>query len=102
MRDHAEHVAALPPGMPVAARLRHVATMRLTVLAIRQHLALSVFGLASPTDHDGYVRASASYALDDHWTVFAGGNFLAGRDEHTAFGQLANNSNAYAGLRVAY
>lgn len=102
MLHHDRYLAALPPGMAAADRLRHVVTSRLTYQAWRQRLALSAFVFASPSDRDGYARVTASYAASDRWTVFAGGNLLVGRDEHTFFGQLANNSNAYGGLRYAY
>jgi len=47
------------------------------------------------------MRPTVSYALDDRWTVFGGANLLAGKDDHTFFGQLENNTNVYAGVRYA-
>jgi len=102
MRHHGAYERTSPPGAPLADRVRHVATLRLTFSALRQRLLLSAFGFASPSDRDGYVRALASYALDDHWTMFAGANLLAGRDDHTLFGQFERDSNAYGGVRIAY
>ena len=74
---------------------------RLRYLSRSQRLSASLFVFASLSDRDGYVRPTASYAVDDHWTDAAGANVFVGRESHTFFGQLENNSNAYLALRYA-
>ena len=102
MLHHGSYLGSLPPGMPAADRVRHVLTTRLTYLALRQRLMLSAFVFVSPSDGDAFARAGLTYTVDDHWTLLAGANLLAGRDQHTMFGQFERNSNAYLGLRYAY
>ncbi len=102
MLHHGSYLGSLPEGMPAADQVRHVLTARLTYLALRQRLMLSVFVFTSPSDRDTFGRASMTYALDDRFTLLAGANLLAGRDDHTMFGQFERNTNAYLGLRFAY
>lgn len=102
MLHHGSYLGSLPPGVPAADQVRQVLTTRLTYLALRQRLMLSAFVFASPSDRDAFARANLTYALDDRWTLLAGGNLLAGRDDHTLYGQFERNSNAYLGLRYAY
>ncbi|MDD9965121.1 MAG: hypothetical protein OXR73_02775 [Myxococcales bacterium] len=101
MLEHAAYRAGLPAQVPAADALRHVATVRLRWLALRQRLRLSVFGFVSPSDRDGYVRISAAYDVDDHVSVLAGANLFAGTDDYTFFGQFMYNSNVYAGVRYS-
>ncbi len=101
MRHHARYEQGLPAGAPASDRFRHVVTTRLRWSALRERVTVSLFAFASPSDRDGYVRASATYVVDDRWSVVAGGNAFAGTDDHTFFGQLENNSNAYVGVRYA-
>lgn len=78
---------------------RHLLTMRLTWLLMRQNLELSLFNFYSPSDQDAYIRPRAAYQISDHWSVEGGGNIFTGRKSHTFFNQFANNSNIYLALR---
>jgi hypothetical protein len=100
--EHGALRAALPAGAPRPDRDRHLLTLRLTRLAMRQDLRLSLFGYWSPSDRDGYLRPKARYQVDDAWSVELGGNLLFGDREHTFFGQLRDDSNVYAALRYAF
>ena len=81
-------------------RNRHVLTNRLTWRSDRDQLTLSLFTFYSPSDEDYYLRPSVSYRQSDQWTFTGGGNVFSGKEEHTFFGQLEDNSNAW--MRVRY
>jgi hypothetical protein len=102
MLDHDDYRGALPPGAPEADESRHVMTVRLTRLLMKQNLRLSLFTYWSPTDRDVYFRPKASYKIDDHWSAEVGGNVFAGEDEHTFFGQFEKNNNIYAAVRWGF
>jgi hypothetical protein len=102
MRDHAAHRASLPQGRPAADRDHHVLTARITRLARRQDLTLSLFLFYSPSDRDAYLRPRVSYRLSDAWSVLAGANLFLGEEESTFFGQLENNGNLFAGARYGF
>lgn len=102
MLDFAAYRAALPEGMPPADENRHVLTLRLTWLGLHQNLRLSLFTFYSPSDNDAYLRPSASYRIDDHWTASIGANLFMGESERTFFGQFEDATNAYASLRYGF
>ena len=77
-------------------------TLRCTKLLLEQRLRLSLFGYFSPSDTDMYLRPSARHEIDDTWAVTVGANAFAGRHAHTFFGQLKNNSNVYAAVRMSF
>lgn len=81
---------------------RHVFTARLTKLLMNQNLTLSFFAYYSPSDNDAYLRPRATYKVNDHWTVEAGGNVFLGQDDHTFFGQFETTTNAYASMRFSF
>jgi hypothetical protein len=100
--DHDEYRDSLPPEAPVADESRHVLTLRLTRMLMKQNLRLSLFVYWSPTDRDAYLRPRAHYKIDDHWSAEVGGNVFLGEDEHTFFGQFEKNNNVYAGARYSF
>ncbi len=102
MQDYDAYRSALPAGMPEADEYRHVVTLRLTKLLMNQNLRLSVFTFYSPSDGDVYMRPNLSYKMNDHWTFVAGGNVFFGESEETFFGQFADNTNVYCGLRYGF
>jgi hypothetical protein len=81
---------------------RHVLTNRLSYRALRDKLTLSLFTFYSPSDRDYYLRPQVGYRYSDRWNLTAGGNVFGGRDIHTFFGQLENNSNLYVRIRFSY
>jgi hypothetical protein len=66
----------------------------------QDNLTLSLFTYYSPSDQDGYLRPSLDYRLDDNLTLSAGANLFSGKEQHTFFGQLRENDNAW--LRATY
>jgi len=92
----------LPPGQHPRDEARHLLTLRLTQLLMRQNLKLSFFGYYSPSDEDFYLRPNVSYKIDDHWTAEIGGNVFWGEHDWTFFGQFRDNTNVYAGVRWGY
>jgi hypothetical protein len=99
IQDYDAYETALPPGQPQRDELREVTTLRLTRLLMNQTLTLSGFLFYSPTDQDGYLRASAEYKWTDQLATTLGVNLFAGKEEHTFFGQFENNSNVYLAIR---
>ncbi len=102
MTDHADYRQSLPAGASPADRCRHVVTTRITKLMMNQNLTASLFVFYSPSDSDAYFRPNVQYRLDDHWTVEFGANVFVGADNHTFFGQFANNTNVYGALRYGF
>ena len=102
MHDYDDYLGALPPGAKRTRERRHVLTFRVTKLLMSQNLKLSLFAYYSPCDGDTYLRPSASYKIDDHWTVELGANVFFGTADHTFFGQFEHNSNLYASLRYGF
>ncbi len=102
MMDYDEYRRTGVPLMPVRDELRHVVTLRVTKLLMNQNLELSLFAYYSPSDADAYLRPRASYKINDRWRVEVGGNVFFGQEEHTFFGQFANNTNVFAALRYSF
>ena len=74
---------------------RHMITSRLTKLLNDELLALSLFVFYSPTDEDGYLRASADYKYSDELSLAVGANIFDGTYDATEFGQFQKNDNVY-------
>jgi hypothetical protein len=81
---------------------RQLATLRLTLRTLQDSLTSSLFVFASPSDEDFYLRPSLNWRRDDHWLFAAGLNVFGGRDAHTFFGQLEDNSNGWIRVRYYY
>ncbi|MBI9020645.1 MAG: hypothetical protein JEZ10_05260 [Verrucomicrobia bacterium] len=81
---------------------RHVLTFRLTQKLMNQNLTLGLFTYWSPSDQDGYLRPSAAYKLSDRWKLEARGNFFFGQNNHTFFGQFADNNNVSLAARYSF
>lgn len=94
--------AALPPGATADDEIRHVVTLRLTQMMMNQNLTLSAFNFYSPSDQDGYMRAKASYKLNDSWTLDAGGNVFYGEKQESFFAQFEDASNIYISARFGF
>ncbi len=92
----------LPPGAPKKNATRHVGTLRVTKRLMAQTLDLSAILFVSPTDGDGYLRVSANYAIDDHWSAFAGLDVWFGDDDHTFYAQFERNTSLHAGARWSF
>lgn len=99
MQNHSGYTRSLPEGMNARDEVRQVTTLRLTRMLMNQNLTLSGFLFASPTDEDGYLRASAEYKWSDTLTTTLGGNWFYGQEPGTFFGQLEDNSNVYIAVR---
>ena len=102
MLDYETYRDNLPPGVPARDEDRHLLTVRLTKLYMRQTLELSLFSYYSPSDDDAYLRPRVTYDITDRWKVEAGGNLFLGRHDHTFFGQFEKNSNVFFSLRYGF
>ncbi|MEE9613771.1 MAG: hypothetical protein V3W31_02315 [Thermodesulfobacteriota bacterium] len=102
MLDYGEYRRSLPPEARSRDEFRQLLTLRITKLLRSQTLTLSLFTFYSPTDDDVYLRPSVSYAVSDNLKVTAGANLFSGADDHTEFGQLEGNQNAYVRVRYGF
>jgi len=81
---------------------RHLFTTRLTYRAMMDKLIWSLFVFYSPSDQDYYLRPRLTWRHSDQWTFDAGINLFGGTSEHSFFGQMDDNNNAYARVRYHY
>lgn len=102
MQDYANYLRNLPDGFAARDEIRHVVTQRLTWLTYNQNLALSLFSFFSPSDMDAYFRPKIHYKITDAWSAELGGNFFAGKNKHTFFGQFQKNNNVYMAFRFGF
>ena len=100
--DQEAFEANLPQGFPELDQTRHLVTTRLTKLAMNQNLQLGLFNFWSPNEHDGHLRLSASYKVNDAWTLSGGTNVFYGPREDRPFSQLRENTNLYAAVRFGF
>ncbi|MEX2523594.1 MAG: hypothetical protein WD750_01430 [Gammaproteobacteria bacterium] len=101
-QDHDELISNSPAPRFEPDEFRHVLTNRLTLKRMRDKLTLSLFTFFSPSDGDAYLRPTVEYRYSDAWQYSAGANLFIGKDDHTFFGQLEDNSNLYARVRYYY
>ncbi len=100
--DYGSYRQSLPAGQQPRDEYRQMLTLRLTKLLLQQTLTLSLFGYWSPSDQDFYLRPTVKYKLTDALLLTAGGNLFGGQRRDTFFGQFADNSNIYAGIRYSF
>jgi hypothetical protein len=100
MLQYDEYRSTLSAGSPVRDEFRHLLTLRLTKLFKNQTVETGLFVFYSPSDEDIYLRPAVSYKVTDNMKVMVGANLFTGGEDHTEFGQLEGNDNAY--LRVRY
>jgi hypothetical protein len=100
--DHGALLANSQDPQREPEKWRTVATLRVTHRAWRDTLTSSLFLFVSPSDEDYYLRPSLSWRRDDNWLWSVGGNLFGGRHDHSFFGQLEDNSNAWGRIRYHY
>lgn len=101
-RDHDALIANSPAPQFEPEEYRHVLTNRLTWRIAQDRWTLSLFTFLSPSDEDFYLRPSVTFRQSDEWQFNAGGNWFGGREDHTFFGQLEDNTNLYVRIRYNY
>ena len=101
--EHMQHYNSYRKSLPRSMRTqdlnRHVLTLRLTRLLLKQNLTVSLFTYWSPSDSDVYVRPSVQFKISDNLIVETGANVFAGRHDDTFFSQFEKNSNVYLSIR---
>ncbi len=97
-KDYQAFIDNSPTPDLAVKRNRQLITVRLTYMAVQQKLRWSLFNFYSPSDDDGYLKASVNYRYSDRWSFALGGNIFWGEQQHSFFGQHEQNSNAW--LRV--
>ena len=101
IQDYDALVANSPTPEFEPPQAKHTFTLRLTYLLSQQTIVLSMFTFYSPSSKDAYLRPIVEYDWSDDVTITAGANILLGPDP-SFFGQLENNSNAYARLQYSF
>ena len=101
MLDYDQYQRSLTSG-PARDEYRHLTTVRLTKLLMKQNLRASLFTYYSPTDKDVHLRPNLHYKVSDNLAVEIGANIFFGDYENTFFGQFENNTNLYLGLRYSF
>lgn len=102
MMQYSEYKRTLPNGVPMREESRHSVIIRVNKLLLEQRLTLSLYTYTSPTDGDTFLKPTATYAVDDSWSVTIGGNAFAGSDDRTFLNQFGPNTNVYAALRFSF
>ncbi len=100
--EYSEYNAALLPNDYFWDEHRHLLTQRITKLYKNQTVVLSLFNFWSPSDKDGYVRASCSYDITDQWKLIVGLNVPWGEDGITDFAMMKKNKNAFVRARYSF
>ena len=77
-------------------------TQRVTKLFKNQTVMLGIFNFWSPSDRDGYLRASCAYDISDQWKLTVGLNIPWGEDDTTDFGMMKKNKNAFIRVRYSF
>jgi len=102
MLQYDQYRDTLPPEQHPRDEARHVLTLRLTRMLMRQNLKLSLFAYYSPSDKDFYLRPNIHYKIDDNWSAEIGGNIFWGAHDWTFFGQFRKDTNVYTGARYSF
>lgn len=101
LTDYDQYRDNLPSG-PARDELRHLTTVRLTKLLMKQNLRCSLFTYYCPSDKDVYMRPNVNYKVNDYLALEAGGNIFFGDYTQTFFSQFQNNTNIYMGFRYNF
>ena len=98
MQDHEAYLSTFQGAEPLLDKLDMV-TLRLTQLASKQRLRMSIFTFYGLAYKDIYVRPHASYQINDFWRVEVGGNLFGGKTDNTFWNQFKWNNNAYMAIK---
>ena len=101
MLDYGQYKNSTPVGL-ARDRNRHLVTLRLTRLLMKQNLTCSLFSCYSPSDEDVYLRPNLHYKASDSLALEVGSNIFFGDHPNTFFGQFQNNTNIYAAVRYSF
>lgn len=99
-KNYSDLLALSPFPEQLKDKNRQLLTTRLTLSAMQQKLAFSLFNFYSPTDKDGYIKTSITYRQSDNWLYSVGANLFWGKEDFSFFGQHQTNSNIWG--RVKY
>lgn len=82
--------------------LRQVFTLRLSYRMLRDNVVLGLMNFYSPSDQDAFIRPTVMYRYSDTLQFNAGANLFFSKDEHTFYGQFADNSNVFFRARYSF
>lgn len=100
--DYSGYKKSLFSGLRQRDKYRQLITTRLTYLTMNQNLEWSLFVFVSPTDEDYFLQPKVSYKYSDRLLLTTGFNIFDGEDNRSFFGQFADSSNVYAGVRYSF
>jgi hypothetical protein len=100
--NYTDYISALTPQDYYWDKNRHLLTQRLTKFFKNQTVMLGLFNFWSPSDKDGYLRASCAYDISDQWKFTFGVNIPWGEDDTTEFGMMRNNKNVFMRIRYSF
>ncbi len=100
--DYTDYKSALLPNDYSWDEYRHLLTQRITKLYKNQTVMVGLFNFWSPSDKDGYARATCSYDISDQWKFVFGVNIPWGEDDITDFGMMKRDKNAFVRLRYSF
>jgi hypothetical protein len=100
--DYSEYMAALLPDDYFWDQYRHLLTQRITKLYRSQTVMLGLFNFWSPSDKDGYLRASCAYDISDQLKLTVGSNIPWGEDDITDFGMMKKNKKVFVRVRYSF
>ena len=86
-------------GSPQLNNHLDMITLRLTKLASKQRLRMSIFTFYGISNRDFYIRPQVSYKLSDYWKIEVGSNIFGGQNPFTFWNQFNSNNNFYLGLK---
>ncbi|MDP2939463.1 MAG: hypothetical protein Q8O13_05255 [Candidatus Omnitrophota bacterium] len=100
--DYAAYKEALLSSDYFWDEYRHLLTQRITKFYKNQTVMVGLFNFWSPSDKDGYARASCAYDITDQWKLTFGINIPWGEDGITDFGMMKKNKNAFVRVRYSF
>ncbi|WP_321329839.1 hypothetical protein [uncultured Ilyobacter sp.] len=104
MMDYDNYRESLPDSFSQYTRHknRSMFALRLSKLVMQQKLKYELFTFYSPTDEDGYINPDILYKWTDDLSTSLGMNIFYGKDFHTDFAQLKDNTNIYLRIRYSF
>ncbi len=104
MLDYNDYSDSIPEDFQEysADKTRGLFAVRLSKSLKKQTVKLGIFSYYSPSDEDGFINPDVSYDFSDHINISCGANMFYGKNAHTFFTQLNENSNVYGRIRYSF
>ncbi len=102
MTGYEDYKLSAPEGTPLRDEARQVASLSVRYLLLDSTMVFSIYTQYSPSDEDYYFNSELKYNITDELFAAVGANIFGGEEEHTMFGQFAENDNIYTQLRYSF